>query len=106
MADLPKSQLDLLLLSILASGPKHGYAIIDELRARSEGAFDLPEGTIYPALHRLEAAGSLTSSWDAATARRRRVYRITARGRRTLERQRNEWAGFSRAVALVVEGAG
>ena len=62
-----KGNLDLLLLSVLAAGPSHGYAIISALREQSGGTFDLPEGTIYPALHRLEDAGLLTSTW----ARRR-----------------------------------
>ena len=58
-----KGNLDL-LLSVLSSGPAHGYAIISALRDRSGGTFDLPEGTIYPALHRLEDAGLLASTWD------------------------------------------
>ena len=61
-----KGNLDLLLLSVLSSGPAHGYAIISALRDRSGGTFDLPEGTIYPALHRLEDAGLLVSTWDRA----------------------------------------
>ena len=63
-----KGHLDLLLLSVLAGRPAHGYAIISALRERSEGTFDLPEGTIYPALHRLEDAKLLSSSWAAGTA--------------------------------------
>ena len=69
-----KGHLDLLLLSSLSAGPAHGYAVIAALRDRSEGTFDLPEGTIYPALHRLEDAGLLGSSWADAGGRRRRVY--------------------------------
>ncbi|MGA2828051.1 MAG: PadR family transcriptional regulator [Streptosporangiaceae bacterium] len=65
-----KGHLDLLLLSVLAAGPAHGYAIIAALRERSEGTFDLPEGTIYPALHRLEDAKLLSSSWAAGEWRR------------------------------------
>ena len=60
-----KGHLDLLLLSVLSAGPAHGYAIIAALRDRSDGTFDLPEGTIYPALHRLEDARLLASSWAA-----------------------------------------
>ena len=75
-----KGNLDLLLLSLLASGPAHGYAIISALRDRSGGTFDLPEGTIYPALHRLEDAGLLTSTWAQAEGRRRRVYGLTDQG--------------------------
>jgi hypothetical protein len=61
-----KGNLDLLLLSVLAAGPAHGYAIISALRSRSAGTFDLPEGTVYPALHRLEDAGLLARSWADA----------------------------------------
>ncbi len=94
--------LDLLALSVLADGPAHGYAVIEELRRRSAGAFDLPEGTVYPALHRLEAAGFLASSWEAGSGRRRRVYRLTRRGRSRLERGKRDWGAFSGAVAAVV----
>ena len=66
-----KGNLDLLLLSVLSAGPAHGYAIISALRERSGGTFDLPEGTIYPALHRLEEASLLASSWAQAEGRRR-----------------------------------
>ena len=70
-----KGNLDLLLLSVLSAGPAHGYAIISALRERSEGTFDLPEGTIYPALHRLEDSGLLASSWAQAEGRRRQNIR-------------------------------
>lgn len=94
--------LDLLVLAVLADGPAHGYAVMEELRRRSAGAFDLPEGTVYPALHRLDASGFLTSSWEAGSGRRRRVYRITRRGRSRLERGRSDWRAFSGAVTVVV----
>jgi len=97
--------LDLLALAVLADGPAHGYAVIEELRRRSAGTFDLPEGTVYPALHRLEAAGFLASSWEAGPGRRRRVYRLTRRGRRRFERARSDWGAFSGAVAAVVGDA-
>ena len=102
--DLPRGSLDLLVLAVLARGPGHGYAIIEALRERSGGAFDLAEGTVYPALHRLEAAGLLASRWSEAARRRRRVYRLTRRGRAALRRERKDWHAFSRAVAAVVEG--
>lgn len=78
--ELLKGNLDLLLLSVLAAGPAHGYAIIAVLRERSAGTFDLPEGTIYPALHRLEDAGLLASSWAQGDGRERRVYGLTSKG--------------------------
>src|SRR5689334_13416147 len=75
-----KGHLDLLVLSVLTDGPLHGYAIIEALRERSEDAFDLPEGTVYPVLHRLERSGLLASDWDTASGRRRRTYRLTRPG--------------------------
>jgi PadR family transcriptional regulator, regulatory protein PadR len=97
-----KGHLDLLLLSAVAEGPSHGYLLIERLRARSGDAFDLPEGTVYPALHRLERDGLLASAWTAASGRRRRVYRLTRRGRSTLARRHAEWRSFSRAVEAVI----
>lgn len=102
--DLIKGHLDPLLMAIVEREPLHGYAIIHELRRRSGGEFDLPEGTVYPALHRLEHAGALTSSWAEGPGRRRRVYEITRKGRRALESSREEWRGFSSAVATVLGG--
>ncbi|HEY6278296.1 MAG TPA: helix-turn-helix transcriptional regulator [Streptosporangiaceae bacterium] len=100
-----KGNLDLLLLSVLAAGPGHGYSVISRLRERSEGAFDLPEGTMYPALHRLEAAGLLASTWDQAAGRRRRIYRLTAAGQESLSDQARQWRAFSGSVALVIGGS-
>jgi PadR family transcriptional regulator PadR len=97
-----RDHLDALLLAILAAGPAHGYAVIDELRRRSGEAFDLPEGTVYPALHRLEDAGLVASRWATVAGRRRRVYRMTRRGRGALARERREWAGFAEAVEAVL----
>jgi PadR family transcriptional regulator, regulatory protein PadR len=97
-----KGHLDLLLLSVLAAGPAHGYAIIAALRDRSEGTFDLPEGTIYPALHRLERAGLLHSSWADADGRRRRVYGLTDKGVAALAAERTEWRRFASGVQAVV----
>ena len=101
-AETLKGHLDFLLLAIVAAEPAHGYRIIETLKLRSGGAFDLPEGTIYPALHRLEQSGVLTSDWAIEAGRRRRVYRLTGRGRRELAGRRKEWAGFAKAVEAVV----
>lgn len=100
--ELLKGNLELLLLAVLADGPRHGYAVIEALRARSGGTFDLPEGTVYPALHRLEAGALLTSAWSTESGRRRRVYSVTRRGRRELAALRDTWRGFNDAVAAVV----
>jgi PadR family transcriptional regulator PadR len=97
-----KGHLDLLLLSALSAGPAHGYAVISALRDRSEGTFDLPEGTIYPALHRLEDSGLLGSSWADAGGRRRRVYALTDKGVAALAAQQSEWRRFARGMHAVM----
>ncbi len=103
-AETLKGHLDLLLLAAVHSNPSHGYAIAEILRSRSDGAFDLPEGTLYPALHRLERAGLLSSSWSEVNGRRRRVYQLTRMGHRALAKRQGEWRDFARAVHAVVEG--
>lgn len=100
-AEALKGHLDALILAVLASEPMHGYAVIEELKRRSAGALALPEGTVYPALHRLERAGLLSSAWSDGT-RKRRVYRLTARGGRELGLRRSEWRDFSNAVEAVL----
>lgn len=97
-----KGSLELLLLAVLAPGPAHGYAVIGALRVRSDGEFDLPEGTVYPALHKLEREGLVDSSWEVSGGRRRRVYSLTERGARALREQRAEWATFQRGVQSVL----
>lgn len=100
-----KGHLDLLVLAALEAEPSHGYGIIQALRDRSHGAFDLPEGTVYPVLHRLEEQGWLASRWKRVQGRRRREYRLTAAGRRALRRRRDEWEQFTGAVAAVLGGS-
>lgn len=102
-AEALKGHLDALLLAVLSGGPRHGYAVIEELRAGSGGAFDLPKGTIYPALHRLEQAGLVSGTWSDDTGRRRRTYQLTAAGRRRLGSERATWRQFSAAVSAVLE---
>ena len=97
-----KGHLDLLLLAILAEGPAHGYAIIESLRVKSNGTFDLPEGTIYPALHRLERQGLLGSHWLEDSGRRKRIYSLTPQGRQALAQRQDEWKKFSTAVDATV----
>jgi DNA-binding PadR family transcriptional regulator len=96
-----KGHLDGLLLAVVADGPAHGYAIIDELQRRSEGAVALAEGTVYPALHRLEKAGLLASRWSTDAPRRRRVYEVTDRGRRALGAEREQWRSFTAAIESI-----
>ena len=97
-----RGHLDLIVLAVLADGPAHGYALVEELRARSGGVFELPEGSVYPALYRLEAAGLLSSTWQAASGRRRRIYRLTRAGRRKLAEGRREWRQFADTMSEVV----
>ena len=100
-----KGHLDLLLLAALQAGPAHGYAIVDDIRRRSGGTFDLAEGTVYPALHRLEKAGLIESRWAEASGRRPRVYRLTRAGRHALGEKRRAWREFAGAMKAALEGA-
>lgn len=98
-----RGHLDLLLLSTLRrTGPAHGYALIAALRDASGGEFDLPEGTVYPALHRLERDGAVVSAWGDGAPRRRRIYRLTAAGEAVLAGKREQWQAFRRGVQRVV----
>jgi PadR family transcriptional regulator PadR len=102
-AETLKGHLDGLLLASLEAGPRHGYAVMEALRSGSGGQVDLPTGTIYPALHRLERAGLLKGSWSHADGRRRRVYRLTTPGRRALAKERSSWTEFSAAVTTLLK---
>jgi transcriptional regulator len=103
--EMLKGHLDLIVLAALAAGPAHGYAVIEEIRRRSGDAFDLAEGTIYPALHRLEEAGLLSGRWvTAESGRRRRVYALTRRGNHALDERRAVWQQFSVAIGGLLAG--
>jgi DNA-binding PadR family transcriptional regulator len=97
-----KGHLDMLLLAVIEDGPKHGYAVIEALRERSGDVFDLPDGTVYPALHRLEEAGLIVSEWSQVQGRRRRTYSITPKGRTHLTGQRRSWVEFFTAIDNVL----
>ena len=99
-----KGHLDTLLLASLESGPRHGYAVKEALRSGSDARFDLPTGTIYPALRRLEAAGLVTGAWAEAGGRRR-IYQLTPAGRRQLAADREAWRDFVSAVTAILEPA-
>jgi DNA-binding PadR family transcriptional regulator len=103
-AEVLKGHLDGLLLAVLEAGPRHGYAMMDVLREGSGGAFDLPTGTVYPALHRLERAGLVAGSWSAGPGRARRSYELTTAGVRALAEQRATWQEFSTAVSALLVG--
>jgi PadR family transcriptional regulator, regulatory protein PadR len=103
--EMLKGHLDMIVLAALAAGPAHGYAVIEEIRRKSRQAFDLPEGTIYPALHRLEQTVLLASRWvTAESGRRRRVYALTRRGERALVGHRAVWQQFSGAIGALLAG--
>jgi PadR family transcriptional regulator len=97
------SQLELMLLALLRR-PAHGYELVEELRTVSGGVLEIPEGTVYPALYRLERSGLLASSNEMVGGRRRRVYRLTRRGLSALERRRAAWTEEARVVSRVLEG--
>jgi PadR family transcriptional regulator, regulatory protein PadR len=97
--------LDLLLLSALQVEPRHGYGVMEHVRRTSGGRFDYPEGTVYPALHRLEEEGLLRSRWSSFEGRRRRIYEVTKRGEKALAGRRQEWELFARGITAVIEQA-
>lgn len=98
--DVLRGHLDGMILSVIEGEPLHGYAVMEALQQRSGGTLDLPTGTLYPALRRLERAGYLHSEWSTVGGRKRRTYRLTATGRRMLADERTEW----RAFAALVDG--
>jgi PadR family transcriptional regulator, regulatory protein PadR len=97
-----KGHLDVLLLQIVADQPRHGYDIVTQLRERSKGAFDLPEGTVYPALHRLERKGLVSADWQPGERGRRKVYTLTVAGRTELGRQRFSWQQFQHGMNAIL----
>lgn len=100
--DALRGHLDGMILAVLEHEPLHGYAVMEALQARTGGALDLPTGTLYPALRRLERAGYLRSDWSTVAGRRRRTYRLTASGKKTLAAERTEWRSFATLVNRVL----
>jgi len=96
-----QGQLDGLLLAILQRGPLHGYAIASELRDRSGGALEVPEGTLYPVLHRLEKEGLVRSHWEKVGGRRRRVYAASPTSQNALRERVQSWQRLSGAIDAV-----
>jgi DNA-binding PadR family transcriptional regulator len=104
-ADALRGHLDALLLAVLDDGPRHGYAVIEALQARSGGALALPTGTVYPALRRLERAGYVESAWSTVGGRERRTYRLTGSGRRALDSERSAWQQFTDTIGAFLTPA-
>ncbi len=101
--ELLKGNTDSLLLTLISEKPMYGYQIIKELEKRSQGYFRFREGTLYPALHRLERQGYLSSRWERLPGgQERRYYQLTEKGSRNLARMTQEWQGFATAVNLVL----
>jgi DNA-binding PadR family transcriptional regulator len=103
-AEALKGHLDGLLLAALEDGPRHGYAVKEALRDTTDGRLDLPTGTVYPALHRLEQAGLISGSWSVVGGRRRRTYELTEDGRRSLAGARDHWQEFAAAISTALGG--
>src|SRR5438093_1552684 len=101
--ELLQGTLDLLILRTLRAGENHGHAIARHIRQTSEELLKIETGSLYPALHRLEAKGWITASWDLSEkGKRARFYRLTAAGRKQLLAERSKWEAFSRAMALIL----
>ena len=102
-SDLPQGTLDLLILKVVALGPVHGYAIAQRLEQVSRGVVQVPEGSLYPALHRLENRNFLAADWkETETGREAKFYTLTRKGRKHLEAEVDSWERLSEAVALVL----
>ena len=102
--ELIKGNIDSLLLCLIDQQPMYGYQILKELERRSQGYFRFKEGTLYPALHRLEKAGLIGGRWHTLeSGRQRRYYHITAKGLRNLTTKRNQWRDFLAAMNLIIE---
>ena len=104
--DLPQGTLDLLILTVLGGGPQHGYAVMRRLQLLSRDAIQIRHGSLYPALHRLEKRGLLSTSWGPSdTGRDAKFYSLTAQGRAELEHELASWEQLTRAVRLVLRSA-
>lgn len=97
-----RGHLDMLILAVLATGPLHGYALLNEIRHRSQGELDLAQGTVYPALHRLESAKLLASDWRKVDGRRRRYYHLTRPGLEALADERSNWNRLMSAISATI----
>ena len=103
-SDLPQGTLDLLILKIAALGPAHGYGIATRLQQASRDVVQVPQGSLYPALHRLENRGLLSAEWDQTdTGREAKFYRLTRKGRSVLESETASWQRLTQAIGLILK---
>ena len=106
-SDLPQGTLDLLILQVVAGGPIHGYAIAQRLQLVSRDVVQVPQGSLYPALHRLENRGLLAADWKRSeTGRDSKFYRLTAKGRRRLREESASWLRLTAAIGLILKTGG
>ena len=106
-ADLLQGTLDLLILKTLALGPHHGWGVSQRIQQMSKDVLQVNQGSLYPALHRLEHRGWITAEWGTSENNRKaKFYRLTKKGRAQLEAERDQWARFSAAVELILEAEG
>jgi PadR family transcriptional regulator, regulatory protein PadR len=102
-SDLPQGTLDLLILKVVALGPVHGYAIAQRLQQVSRDVVQVPQGSLYPALHRLENRGFLAADWnETETGREAKFYRLTRKGRARLDTEAASWQRLTEAVGLIL----
>ena len=101
-SDLLRGSLELMVLSILANEPVYGYLIQKRLNLASDGKVKLPAGTLYPLLHRLESEKLIKSRWDATTGRKRKWYSVTAKGRKRLTHQADQWQQYANCVSRLI----
>ena len=105
--ELPQGTLDLLVLQVAANGPIHGYGIAQRIRQISRDVLQVPQGSLYPALHRLENRNLLAAEWRPSdTGRDARFYLLTPKGRAQLQEQTESWARLAEAVGLILRTAG
>lgn len=105
-SDLPQGTLDMLILQVAALGPLHGYAIARRLRQISRDVVQVPQGSLYPALHRLENKGYLAADWkESETGREAKFYRLTPKGKAYLKSETANWARLSEAIGLILRVA-
>lgn len=105
-ADLLQGTLDMLVMRAVADEALHGYALVHRLKLISGGRLDVPQGSLYPSLHRLENQGALKSEWRLTeSGREAKFYRLTAKGRKRLESDVQQWKELSAAIGLILEGA-
>lgn len=105
-SDLPQGTLDLLILRTVAHGPIHGYAIAQRIQQISREALQIQQGSLYPALHRLEYKKLLAAEWaESESGRKAKFYKLTARGRAHLKSETEDWARLTEAVALILNEA-